>query len=164
MLMYRNMVYCKECFKCGLNPSRRRTYTCLEVMMLIIWVQKLKRSSDDINHVFRIPWVFTIILFWVNLKKNDYVSLTHFSQGSFVISKAGLGIVTFSMQVRETWEDAKGFYWKYSTMHSYKLCGHLIPFNTSHSSKVLTFLCHGETFQCIKCQRTLEDNLHFAPE
>ena len=77
-------------------------------MMLIIWVQKLKRSSDDINHVFRIPWVFTIILFWVNLKKNDYVSLTHFSQGSFVISKAGLGIVTFSMQVRETW-GRKGF-------------------------------------------------------
>ena len=49
------------------------------------------------------------------------------------------------------WEDAEGFYWKYSTIQSYKLCGHLIPFNISHSSKVLTFLCHGETFQCIKC-------------
>ena len=45
--------------------------------------------------------MFTLILFWVNVGKNDYVSLTHFSQRSFVISKAGLGIVTYSMQVRE---------------------------------------------------------------
>ena len=42
-----------------------------------------------------------------------------------------------------------GFYWKYSTMQSYKLCGHLIPFNISRSSKVLTFLCHGETFNVL---------------
>ena len=49
-------------------------------------------------------------------------------------------------------------------MQSYKLCGHLIAFNISHSSKVLTFLCHGETFQYVKCQHTLQDNLHFAPE
>ena len=34
-------------------------------------------------------------------------------------------------------------------MQSYKLCVHLISSNFSHSSKVLTFLCHGETFQCI---------------
>ena len=52
----------------------------------------------------------------------------------------------------------------YSTIQSYKLCGHLIPFNISHSSKVLKFQCHGETFQCIKCQHTLQDNLQFAPE
>ena len=46
-------------------------------------------------------------------------------------------------------------------MQSYKLCGHLIPFNIS---KVLTFLCHGETFQCITFHHTLQDNLHLAPE
>ena len=34
-------------------------------------------------------------------------------------------------------------------MRSYKLCGHLIPFNISRSSKVLTFLCHGETFNVL---------------
>ena len=38
-------------------------------------------------------------VFWVNLGKNDYVSLTHFSQRSFVISKAGLEIVVYSMHV-----------------------------------------------------------------
>ena len=66
---------------------------------------------------------------------------------------------TRGIQTVYPWEDSEGFYWKYSTMQSYKLCGHLIPFNISHSSKVLTFLCHGETFQCIKCQHTLQDNL-----
>ena len=53
-----------------------------------------------------------------------------------------------------SWEDVEGFYWKYSTMQSYKLCGHswgtLSHFYVSRSLKELTFLCHGETFQCIK--------------
>ena len=61
--------------------------------------------------------------------------------------------------MKKTVAICRGFYSKYSTMQSYMLCGNLIPF--SHSSKVLTFLCHSETFQCIKCHHTLEDNLHF---
>ena len=53
-----------------------------------------------------------------------------------------------------SWEEAEGFYWKYSTMQSYKLCGHSgstsSHFYVSRSLKELTLLCHGETFQCIK--------------
>ena len=47
------------------------------------------------------------------------------------------------LPLKYPWEDAEGFYWKYSTMQSYKLCAHLIPFNISRSSKLLTFLCNG---------------------
>ena len=42
-----------------------------------------------------------------------------------------------------SWDDAGGFYWKYTTMQCYKLCGQLIPFNMLRSSKVVAFVYFG---------------------
>ena len=101
---------------------------------LLRW-QRPKRESNA--HKSKLPW-------------NDISKLCLFIY-FFFCSKLCL----FSWHlVALSWEDAEGFYWKYSTMQSYKLCGHstgtLSHFYVSRSLKELTFLCHGETFQCIK--------------
>ena len=116
ILIYRKIVSCKECFKC--ESISETDYIRLEVVMLIIWVQKMKRyrmiwtmifeyhdlSTQFSRHlcfsfVCLYSPVFTLLLFWVNLGMDVY--LRHFCQRSFVISKAGLEILAYRMHVRE---------------------------------------------------------------